>query len=86
MVPVFHMENKPQSLLCDPGDWGQYHQQAELQLAANCPACEFCFVLYHQRPEREKTGEKYFAGFQFTANSIYDIIIWITEEEIAYDE
>ena len=30
--------------------------------------------------------EKYFASFQFTADSIYDIIIQITEEEIAYDE
>ena len=34
----------------------------------------------------EKMGEKYFASFQFTADSIYDIIIQITEEEIAYDE
>jgi len=46
VVSVFFMENKPQSLLCDPGDWGQRHQQAELQLAANCPACEFCYSLF----------------------------------------
>ena len=31
-------------------------------------------------------GEKYFVSFQFTVDSIYDIIIRITEEEIAYDE
>ena len=31
-------------------------------------------------------GKKYFASFQFTVDSIYDIIIQITEEEIAYDE
>lgn len=31
-------------------------------------------------------GEKYFASFQFTDDSIYDIIIQTTEEEIAYDE
>ena len=31
-------------------------------------------------------GEKYFASFQFTADSIYDIIIWTTEKENEYDK
>lgn len=31
--------DQPHRLRCDQGDWGQCHQQADLQLYYNCPAC-----------------------------------------------